>query len=104
MIRPQNVIQSMDQIPVRPPYKDDFSVLERGACQTKTATGTVMMPARMVASQAVTRKTASIKINAARGINATRMVNHRCPVGLRVCSNIGTLYLTFESQLSTEIC
>jgi len=42
MIRPQNVIQSMDQIPVRPPYKYDFSVLERGACQTKTATGTAV--------------------------------------------------------------
>src|SRR5271154_332702 len=103
MIRPQNVIQSMFQIPVRPPYRYDFNILERGACQMKTATGTVTTPARIVASHAVTRKTASIRINAARGISATRMVSHRCPVGLRVCSNIRTLYLIFESYLSTEI-
>src|SRR5271163_1851387 len=63
-------------------------VLARGACQMKTATGTVTMPAMMVASQAVTRKTASIRISATRGINAARMVSHRWPVGLRVCSNI----------------
>src|SRR5271170_4592719 len=63
-------------------------VLARGACQMKTATGTVTMPATMVASQAVTRKTASIRISATRGINAARMVSHKWPVGLRVCSNI----------------
>src|ERR1039457_2262031 len=95
MIRPQNVIQSMFQMPVRPPYRYDFNVLARGACQMNTATGTVMMPAKMVAIQAVTRKTASIRISATRGINAARMVSHRWPVGFNVCSNMAALGVSY---------
>src|SRR5882762_6034953 len=98
IMRPQNVIQSMTQKPVSPPYKYDLSVPTTGACHTITPSGTVMTPTMMEASQAVMRRTASMKSNAMSGTREVSTLSHRCPAGSRTCSNIA-VFLSHGTRL-----
>src|ERR1039458_3837626 len=66
-------------------------MLAKGACHTRTPSGMVMTPAMIVAIHAVIRKTASIRIRATSGIKDITTVNQRCPVVLRICSNMGVV-------------
>ena len=82
MTTPQKVIQSTAQIPVALPMKYAWIPLLIGMPHTATARIRVRTEPISVASQAVTRKTASITSSAITGMSATRTVRPRFPSGL----------------------
>src|ERR1700693_3202284 len=60
----------------------------------------LMIPANIVASQAVSRRTASMNSRAINGTKAITTVSHRLPAGLRLCSNIASLVFATNSRLT----
>jgi hypothetical protein len=80
---PQTVIQSMAISPVRAPYRNDLPARSTGVCQTVIARPTVTAAPMIVATQAVTRKTARTTSSTISGTSAISAVRARLLAGSR---------------------
>ncbi len=79
---PQMVIQSTDQIPVRPPWTQDWMPSVNGMPQTNQPIKNVMMELISAATQTDRRIHTSRISNIASGTSATKAVAQMAPIGL----------------------